>query len=113
MYGFICVYILRVSVSVCVLGMVVVYGYMLTWLCGSVHHPIVGEAAKSTNGYSGSFLHQESKHPALGSTPCGGEVLHFRLKDVSHETPDVIPCRTSTPMPVFVHTSCEMPVVKP
>ena len=32
-------------------------------------------------------------------TPCGGDVLHICVhSDVSHETPDVTPCRTSTPM---------------
>ena len=34
-------------------------------------------------------------------TPCGGEVLHVCIHCVSRETPDVTPCRTSPPMPVF------------
>ena len=31
--------------------------------------------------------------------------------DVSHETPDVTPCRTSPPMPYFIHVSRETPDV--
>ena len=37
--------------------------------------------------------------------PCGGEVLHFCVLDVSHETPNVTPCRTSPPMPDFAYAS--------
>ena len=34
------------------------------------------------------------------SHSCGGEVLRLMFLDVSHETLDVTPCRTSPPMPL-------------
>ena len=37
----------------------------------------------------------------------------FHVLDVSHETPDVTPCRTSLPMPFCVHVSRETPDVTP
>ena len=44
---------------------------------------------------------------AGGGTPCGGGVLHFRLlqRCLAPNTPDVTPCRTSTPMSFVSHVS--------
>ena len=67
-------------------------------MCVYIYIYIYIERERSLKNLGSGFLVLRSP-----STPCGGEVLHFMVQDVSRETPDATPCRTSPPMPCF-HT---------
>ena len=69
------------------------YVYMYIHTCIHTHHNI--RICPPTEREARESLDPEH------ATPCEGEVLHTCFKDASRETPDVTPCRTSPPLPIF------------